>query len=168
MGESLGLIEVSGLTTAIVVADTMAKTANIKILDIENTKGLGYITIKVCGDVGAVNAAVESGKQIAIENNALVSVKVIPRCSKDVESTFYPREEKKDDLTKESEKEKNIENTPLENLKETSHKQEKNIKKVIKNNIDDKVIDKNLEIDNSKPKEKKARKNSKKAETKKE
>lgn len=164
MGESLGLIEVSGLTTAILVADTMAKTANIKILDIENTKGLGYMTIKVCGDVGAVNSAVASGKQIAIEKGVLVSSKVIPRCSKEVELAFYPHEEKKDDVINKKEKEQNIESIPVETLKEVNHKQEKNTKKL----INDKVIDKNLKIDDFKPKEKKTRKNSKKSETKKE
>lgn len=162
MGGSLGLIEVSGLTTAILVADTMAKTANIKILDIENTKGLGYMTIKLCGDVGAVNSAVAAGKKIAIENNALVSVKVIPRCSKDVELAFYPHKEKKEDVI--NEKEKNTESIPVGALSEINHKQEKNTKKL----INDRVIDKNLKIDDSKSKEKKIRKNSKKVETKKE
>ena len=66
MKQALGLVEISGLSTAVVVADTMAKAANVRILEIENTKGLGYMTIKIVGDVGAVNAAVNAGKQIGI------------------------------------------------------------------------------------------------------
>ena len=62
MKQALGLIEISGLSTAVLAADTMAKAANIRILEIENTKGLGYMTIKIAGDVGAVNAAVNAGK----------------------------------------------------------------------------------------------------------
>ena len=54
MKQALGLIEISGLSTAVLAADTMAKAANIRILEIENTKGLGYMTIKIAGDVGAV------------------------------------------------------------------------------------------------------------------
>lgn len=94
MKEALGLVETRGLVAAIFVSDNMAKTANIKIIGIENTKGLGYMTIKISGDVGAVNAAVTSGKQIAIENNAFVSAKVIPRPSDIVESVFCQPEKK--------------------------------------------------------------------------
>lgn len=88
MKQALGLVEISGLSTAVVVADTMAKAANIRILEIENTKGLGYMTIKITGDVGAVKAAVDAGSQIGVINGQLVSCKVIPRPSDYVESTF--------------------------------------------------------------------------------
>lgn len=88
MKQALGLVEIQGLSTAVVVADTMAKAANIQILEIENTKGLGYMTIKLAGDVGAVNAAVNAGRQIGIANQKLVSWKVIPRPSDYVEHTF--------------------------------------------------------------------------------
>ena len=88
MKQALGLVEISGLSTAVVVADTMAKAANVRILEIENTKGLGYMTIKIVGDVGAVNAAVNAGKQIGTANGKLVSWKVIPRPSDYVDQTF--------------------------------------------------------------------------------
>lgn len=88
MKQALGLIEISGLSTAVLAADTMAKAANIRILEIENTKGLGYMTIKIAGEVGAVNAAVNAGKQIGAANNKLVSWKVIPRPSDYVEHAF--------------------------------------------------------------------------------
>ena len=51
MKQALGLVEISGLSTAVVVADTMAKAANVRILEIENTKGLGYMTIKIVGSL---------------------------------------------------------------------------------------------------------------------
>ena len=73
MKQALGLIEISGLSTAVLAADTMAKAANIRILEIENTKGLGYMTIKIAGDVGAVNAAVNAGQLIGAAINKLVS-----------------------------------------------------------------------------------------------
>ena len=88
MKQALGLVEISGLSTAVVVADTMVKAANVRILEIENTKGLGYMTIKIVGDVGAVNAAVNAGKQIGTANGKLVSWKVIPRPSDYVDQTF--------------------------------------------------------------------------------
>jgi len=107
MKEALGLVETRGLSTAVLVADTMVKTSNVNIIDIENTKGLGYTTIKISGNVGAVNAAVTAGRQIALENNAFVSAKVIPRPSNYIEGTFcQPKKEE----TKPKE-----EDNPLEN-----------------------------------------------------
>ena len=88
MNQSLGLVEISGMSTALVVADALAKSANIKIIGIENSKGLGYMTIKITGDIGAVNAAVSAGKQIGITHNNFVSSKVIPRPSDFVYKVF--------------------------------------------------------------------------------
>lgn len=88
MKQALGLVEIQGLSTAIVVADTMSKAANVRILEVENTRGLGYMTIKIAGDVGAVNAAVNAGCQVGRMNQKLVSWKVIARPSNYVEDTF--------------------------------------------------------------------------------
>lgn len=95
MKESLGLVETEGLVAAITVADAMVKSANVHIIELENTRGSGYMTVKISGDVGAVNAAVSCGKQIAIENNYFVSAKVIPRPSSNVSFTFCQIENNK-------------------------------------------------------------------------
>lgn len=100
MKEALGLVETRGLSNAILAADAMVKTANINIIGLENTRGSGYMTIKISGDVGAVNAAVTCGKQIAIENNCFISAKVIPRPSNNIEVTFCQLNNQKDDNTK--------------------------------------------------------------------
>jgi microcompartment protein CcmL/EutN len=89
---SLGLVEVKGLVAAVLVADTMAKTANISISQLENTKGLGWITIKVVGDIGAVNAAVSAGKLMGESQGFVVTSKVIPRPSESVEKIFLTKE----------------------------------------------------------------------------
>lgn len=102
MREALGLVETRGLSNAILVADAMSKTANINIIGLENTRGIGYMTIKVSGDVGAVQAAVTCGKQIAIENNSFVTAKVIPRPSNNIEVTFCQPENKNNDVSKEN------------------------------------------------------------------
>lgn len=88
MKQALGLVEIAGLSTAIVAADAMAKAANIEIVEVENTKGLGYMTIKAVGDVGAVKAAVDVGRQVGTMHGKLVSYKVIPRPSDYVEQYF--------------------------------------------------------------------------------
>ncbi|RKD34061.1 BMC domain-containing protein [Lacrimispora algidixylanolytica] len=88
MKQALGLVEVQGLSTAVLVADAMVKAANVTILEIENSKGQGYMTVKVVGDVGAVNAAVSVGKQTGLENQKLVSFKVIARPADSVDQIF--------------------------------------------------------------------------------
>lgn len=88
MKQALGLVEIQGLSTAVLVADAMVKSANVTILEIENTKGQGYMTVKVAGDVGAVNAAVSAGKQTGLENQKLVSFKVIARPADSVDQIF--------------------------------------------------------------------------------
>ena len=105
MKQALGLVEVQGLSTAVVTADTMAKAANVQILEVENTKGSGYMTIKVVGDVGAVNASVQAGRQIAIENQKLVSWKVIPRPSDYIERTFCTPPTKQESVKEEPKQE---------------------------------------------------------------
>lgn len=102
MRESLGLVETIGLSNAILVADAMSKTANINIIGLENSKGSGYMTIKITGDVGAVNAAVACGKQIAVENNSFVTAKVIPRPASNIEVSFCQLDNKKEDVSKEN------------------------------------------------------------------
>lgn len=79
--QALGLIEVIGLATAVEVADAALKSANVQLIGYELAKGGGMTTIKFEGDVGAVKAAVDSGKIIAMKSNALVSTLVIPRPS---------------------------------------------------------------------------------------
>jgi pimeloyl-ACP methyl ester carboxylesterase len=61
MKKALGLIETIGLVTAIEAADAAVKAACVTLLGYENTKGGGKITVKVVGDVGAVQAAVSAG-----------------------------------------------------------------------------------------------------------
>lgn len=99
MNRALGLVEVIGLTNAIIVADTMLKAANIKMENIEITKGMGFVTVKVSGDVGAVKAAVDSGKSLAVSFDKFVSSKVIPRPANGLDDIF--------DLDKENRENKN-------------------------------------------------------------
>ena len=85
ISQSLGLIEVVGLAAAIEVADAALKAANVRLLGYEKTDGFGYITIKLLGDVGAVQAAVNAGVVSASKVNRVVSQKVIPRPHRDLD-----------------------------------------------------------------------------------
>lgn len=79
MKQSYGFVEVKGLALAITVADAMAKSANIELINTERAKGGGWIQVQVAGDVGAVEAAVDVGISLATQHNGLVASKVIAR-----------------------------------------------------------------------------------------
>jgi len=84
MRQALGLIETRGLVPSIEAADTMCKAANIELIGYENV-GSGLVTVMVKGDVGAVNAAVESGVEAANKIGTVVSSRVIARPHNDIE-----------------------------------------------------------------------------------
>ena len=77
--DSLGLLEVAGLLGAITASDAMVKAANVRLIGIEKARGFGWITVKVAGDVAAVEAAVQTGVALTKGMNLYVAHKVIPR-----------------------------------------------------------------------------------------
>jgi len=85
---ALGIIEILGLASAITVADIMLKTADVEIINIERAKGFGWITVKVSGEVAAVNAAITAGKKVGEDCNHYITHKVIPRPVESVWDVF--------------------------------------------------------------------------------
>ena len=88
MQEALGLVETVGISTAIEVADVMVKAANVKVLELENSRGSGYMTVKIVGDVGAVKAAVDAAKAAGIKYGNFVSASVIARPANGMAAVF--------------------------------------------------------------------------------
>ena len=86
--DSLGLLEVAGLLRAITASDAMVKAANVRLIGIEKARGLGWMTVKVVGDVGAVEAAVQTGVAITKDMNLYVAHKVIPRPAEGLVESF--------------------------------------------------------------------------------
>lgn len=76
---ALGLIETVGLAAALEAADAAVKAANVELMGYELTKGGGMVVIKLCGDVGAVKAAVDAGSAASAKINKVVAKHVIPR-----------------------------------------------------------------------------------------
>jgi len=74
-GYALGLIETLGLTAAIEATDAALKSANVRLVGYELATG-GLVTVKIEGEVSAVDAAVRSGSAAASRvgqvHNALV------------------------------------------------------------------------------------------------
>lgn len=81
MQKSLGLIETQGLAAGIEAADAAVKSANVELVGYELTKGGGWTTIKIQGDVGAVKAAVDAARIAANKVTRTVSTRVIARPS---------------------------------------------------------------------------------------
>ena len=78
-GQSLGLIETVGLTVAVEAADAAIKSANVELVGYELTKGGGLVTVKLTGEVGAMNAAVSAGVAAAGRVGQVYAWKVIAR-----------------------------------------------------------------------------------------
>ena len=60
--DALGLIETQGLVAALHATDEMLKASAVELVGKEKI-GAAYVTIMVRGDVAAVQAAIEAGKQ---------------------------------------------------------------------------------------------------------
>ena len=82
--EALGMVETRGLVAAIEAADAMLKAANVELVGTEKI-GSGLVSVMVRGDVGAVNAAVDTGAATAAKLGEVVAKHVIPRPHSDVE-----------------------------------------------------------------------------------
>lgn len=90
---ALGLIETIGYTTAVSAADAALKAANVKLIGVERVIGVGGalgVTIHLSGDVGAVQSAVEAGKQEAEKVGRVISAHVIPRAHHEVDEKLLP------------------------------------------------------------------------------
>ena len=85
-GQSLGLIETVGLTVAVEAADAAIKSANVELVGYELTKGGGLVTIKLTGEVGAMNAAVSAGVAAASRVGQVYAWKVIARTATGIDS----------------------------------------------------------------------------------
>ncbi|MCL2123342.1 MAG: BMC domain-containing protein [Desulfovibrionaceae bacterium] len=78
--EALGIIETFSAASIIAAADAAVKAAEVRIMDVRIALGLGGKGYALfCGDVAAVQAAVEAGAQHASESGLLVAKVVIPR-----------------------------------------------------------------------------------------
>ncbi len=85
MAAALGMIEVYGYTTSIVVADTVAKAADVKVVAIDKNKPANadkcevplVMVVKFMGNAGAVQSAHDAGVAEATRRNLYITSKVI-------------------------------------------------------------------------------------------
>ncbi len=74
---ALGLIEVAGWSPSMVVLDTLEKTANIRLLQVEQNDLAGAI-MKIGGPLGDVRASIEAGRVLAESMRVHCMTDVIP------------------------------------------------------------------------------------------
>ncbi len=90
---ALGMIEVYGFTTAIVVADAVAKAADVKVVAIDRNKPANadqcevplVMIVKFEGDPSAVEAAAARGIDEAKKRGLYITSKINSGLSSDVE-----------------------------------------------------------------------------------
>lgn len=85
MNNSLGFLEVKGLTAALEGLDAMLKTADVRLVHTEKRLGGGgLVTVVVAGKVDAVTSAVEAGKVHAAKIDKVFASEVIPNPHEEV------------------------------------------------------------------------------------
>lgn len=87
---ALGLIETRGLIGAIEAADAMVKTANVQLIGQERISD-GLVTVKIIGQVAAVQVAVEAGAAAAQRVGQLISAHVIPRPDDQIDTLIFQK-----------------------------------------------------------------------------
>ncbi|WP_330665104.1 BMC domain-containing protein [Tepidibacter sp.] len=113
---ALGVIETVGLAAAIEAADTAVKSSNVKLLGYELTKGNGMVTVKIEGDVGAVNAAIQAGCAAAEKVNRVYSKTIIPRPHDEMHKLIITKETIKNMDSEEN----NLNEKQTDNIEEVS------------------------------------------------
>ncbi|MBE6583474.1 MAG: BMC domain-containing protein [Ruminococcaceae bacterium] len=82
---ALGMIEVYGYTTSIVIADLVAKTADVKVVAIDKNKPANadacevplVMVVKFQGNAGAVQSAMDAGVKEAKRRGLYITSKMI-------------------------------------------------------------------------------------------
>ncbi|MBU3105638.1 BMC domain-containing protein [Clostridium gasigenes] len=103
-GKALGLIEVNGLVGAIEAADSALKAADVKLLGVEKISS-GLTTVKIIGDVAAVQEAVAVAKIAVSKISSIFSSTVISRMDNQTEAMIlnFNDKTKKNELNVNSE-----------------------------------------------------------------
>ncbi len=80
---ALGIIETQGFTAVFEAIDTACKAGNVQVLGKEKLGG-GYIAVIIQGDLAAVTAAVEAGKEKVEGLGKLIAAHILARPSQSV------------------------------------------------------------------------------------
>jgi ethanolamine utilization protein EutM len=79
MQQALGMIETRGLIALVEATDAMLKSANVEVIGPMTQVGNAMVTVCVTGDVAAVKAATEAGRNAAQSLGEVLGTSVIAR-----------------------------------------------------------------------------------------
>lgn len=88
--KALGILESYSLSTMVIAADAVLKVADLQAIELRLGTGLGgksYFTYT--GDVAAVKAGNEAGKEVVGEKGMLINAEVIPSPDKKLIRTLF-------------------------------------------------------------------------------
>ncbi|MCQ2399782.1 MAG: BMC domain-containing protein [Clostridia bacterium] len=93
MSKAVGILEVYGLTSAFVAADAACKAADVTLENFDKNKPANadklpvplLVTIKVRGDVSAVQMAIKKAREVAESMTGVVAEHIIPNPETDTE-----------------------------------------------------------------------------------
>ncbi|MED4204904.1 BMC domain-containing protein [Neobacillus mesonae] len=102
MGRALGMIETRGLIGSIVAGDAMLKSADVTLVKQEKVDA-ALVTILVQGDVSAVQAAVDAGKEAAARVGELISAHVIPHPDESIRDVLLKKNHKVSETNRKTE-----------------------------------------------------------------
>ena len=84
MDKAIALLEVQAMVAAVAGLDAMLKAANVRLIHIEKRLGGRLVTVVVEGNVSAVKAAAEAGREAAAAVGNVKLCEVIARPHEDV------------------------------------------------------------------------------------
>jgi microcompartment protein CcmL/EutN len=88
--KALGIMESFSLSSMIIAADAILKSADLQPLEIRLGNGIGgKATFTFTGDVAAVETGVEAGKAIAQEKGLFVNAEIIPSPSERIIPSLF-------------------------------------------------------------------------------
>lgn len=160
---ALGMVETVGILAAYEAADVALKSANVKMLGYEISRG-GMVVIKFTGDVGAVRSAVDAAKTAASQLSTVFSAHVIPRPSKDIDSMINSEDtvnNKKEEKNEEKEDEVVQEETEASSNKNNNQSEKKELSQEEENEASSSDVEEKPEEESEKNSEPEAEKEEK-------
>ncbi len=93
MDKAVAFLEVQAMVAAVAGLDAMLKAADVRLIHVEKRLGGRLVTVVVDGEVSAVTAAAEAGREAAAQVGKVKLCEVIPRLHEQVRPFLYSDKE---------------------------------------------------------------------------
>ena len=93
MDKAVAFLEVQAMVASVAGLDAMLKAADVRLIHVEKRLGGRLVTVVVDGEVSAVTAAAEAGREAAAQVGKVKLCEVIPRLHEHVQPFLYTDKE---------------------------------------------------------------------------